>query len=85
MNLIQCVVAHEHSSQVTNNQEKLTEEKETLVLLLCETEELPCPPTEHLEQAMVSDSRPGEADQHIKRSQQKTQATTGLVESKAGK
>jgi hypothetical protein len=48
MNLIRCVVAQEHSSRVTNDQEKLTEEKETHVLLLCETEELPCPPIEHL-------------------------------------
>jgi hypothetical protein len=57
MNLILSVVAHEHSSQVTNNQEKLTEEKKAPVLLLCETEELPCPPIKHLEQATVSDSR----------------------------
>jgi hypothetical protein len=37
MNLICCVVAQEHFSRVTNDQEKLTEEKETPVLQQCET------------------------------------------------
>jgi hypothetical protein len=40
-------------------------------------DELPCPPIKNLEQAAVGESRPGEAAQHTKQSEQKEDPSGG--------